>query len=232
MKNIALFFLVLFVLVYSAFPQDAVPVEILARTIAIRVGDTQGTAFTIEYEGRLYMVTARHLVAGLPQDHATIQILQSNEWKSYQTVRTLFPRSAEVDIAVFETNERLEKPYLISADGLVTMGQQVWFLGYPYGIRTRFQNGKEAPFVKRGTMSAIDASNADAVVLYVDGFNNPGFSGGPILYWDFDKKAYRILGVVKGYREQEQPEKPANSVTLTAHQRTTASEANSEAVEA
>jgi hypothetical protein len=33
-------------------------------------------------------------------------------------------------------------------------------------------------------MSAIDARNPEAVVLYIDGFNNPGFSGGPIIYWD------------------------------------------------
>ena len=29
----------------------------------------------------------------------------------------------------------------------------------------------------------------------------PGFSGGPIVYWDFSKHAYGIAGVVKGYRE-------------------------------
>jgi len=50
-------------------------------------------------------------------------------------------------------------------------------------------------------MSAIDATNPNAVVIYIDGFNNPGFSGGPILYWDFNARAYRIIGVVKGYRE-------------------------------
>jgi len=37
--------------------------------------------------------------------------------------------------------------------------------------------------------------------LYIDGFNNPGFSGGPILFWSFNERAYRILGVVQGYRE-------------------------------
>ncbi len=57
------------------------------------------------------------------------------------------------------------------------MGQQVWFLGYPYGLGSHFPNG-EFPFIKRGTMSAIDSTNPHAVVLYVDGFNNPGFSGG------------------------------------------------------
>ena len=38
------------------------------------------------------------------------------------------------------------------------------------------------------------------MVLYIDGFNHPGLSGGPIVYWDFKKHAYRILGVVQGYR--------------------------------
>jgi len=35
----------------------------------------------------------------------------------------------------------------------------------------------------------IDGTDANAVVLYIDGFNNPGFSGGPIVYWDFGKHA-------------------------------------------
>jgi hypothetical protein len=50
-------------------------------------------------------------------------------------------------------------------------------------------------------MSAVDATDPDAVVIYIDGFNNPGFSGGPILLWDFSKQEYEILAVVKGYRE-------------------------------
>jgi hypothetical protein len=41
------------------------------------------------------------------------------------------------------------------------------------------------PFMKRGSMSAVDASNPNAVVYYIDGFNDPGFSGGPVIYWEF-----------------------------------------------
>ena len=78
----------------------------------------------------------------------------------------------------------------------------MWFLGYPYGLESRFADNKTIPFIKRGTMSAIDASNKEAIVLYIDGFNNPGFSGGPILLWDFTKHVYAIIGVVKGYREE------------------------------
>ena len=50
-------------------------------------------------------------------------------------------------------------------------------------------------------MSAMDGTNKDAVVLYIDGFNNPGFSGGPIVFWSFSEHAYRIWGVVQGYKE-------------------------------
>jgi Trypsin-like peptidase domain len=186
-----------------AAAQDAVPSEILNRTLMIKVGNKVGTSFVIDYQGKAYLITARHIAAGLPERNATIQLNRSNTWMDIKTVRTIFPVSNDVDIAVFDINEKVDHPYLIkSADlGGMTMGQEIWFLGYPYGgLRSHFRNG-EAPFIKKGTISAIDASKANATILYIDGFNNPGFSGGPILYWDFNKHVYGISGVVMGYRE-------------------------------
>jgi hypothetical protein len=184
------------------FAQDAVPVEILQRTFYIQVGNELGTAFSIDYKGKLYLVTARHGVVGLPESQATFQIWQTDRWVDLHTTKTLFPPSSDFDIAVFETDEKVAKPFDIAISRAregPTFGQQVWFLGYPWGIHTRLSK-VEFPFIKRGTMSAMDATNTNAVVLYIDGFNNPGFSGGPILDWDFGKHAYRIVGVVKGYR--------------------------------
>jgi len=183
--------------------QDAVPMEILQRTIFIKAGNEAGTAFTIGYQGKLYLVTAKHVVVGLPASGATLQVWRANKWEDLKTVRTLFPPSDNVDIAVFETGEKISQAFEITPAGdadAVTFGQQVWFLGYPWGLGTRFSDS-QIPFIKRGTMSAIDASDPNAVVLYIDGFNNPGFSGGPIIYWDFKARAYRILGVVQGYKE-------------------------------
>jgi S1-C subfamily serine protease len=183
--------------------QDAVPAGILNRTIFIKGPTEAGTAFSVDYKGKLYLVTARHVIAGVPAQNATIQMWRDEHWKDYHTVRTLFPSSENVDIAVFETNEKVETPYPVTVSGppAVAMGQQVWFLGYPFGISSHFKGGTIAPFIKRGTMSAIDATNPDAVVIYIDGFNNPGFSGGPIVFFDFSKHEYAILGVVKGYKE-------------------------------
>jgi S1-C subfamily serine protease len=186
-----------------ALAQDAVPMEMLQRTLFIRYGNEQGTGFTVDYRGKIYLVTAKHVVAGVPESKAMIQVWQSGQWKDYHTVKTLHPSSPDVDIAIFETEESIPRPYSVSVtEGLggPTMGQSVWFLGYPWGIESRFKGGQSAPFIKRGTMSALDATNPDAVVIYIDGFNNPGFSGGPIVYWNFSKHAYGILGVVKGYR--------------------------------
>jgi hypothetical protein len=207
MQRLALAALATFIICCSlisvAIAQDAVPTEILQRTIFIKAGNEEGTAFAVDYLGKMYLVTARHVVTGLPESNATIQVWKEGQWKDYHTVKTIFPASGDVDIAVFETEEKVSQPYQVTTGqptGGVTMGQQVWFLGYPWGLGSHFSGGKTAPFIKKGTMSAIDGSNPDAVVIYIDGFNNPGFSGGPIVYWDFTKRAYGILGMVKGYR--------------------------------
>lgn len=205
MKQIALIIFTLSLpLASTALAQDVVPLEIMQRTLFIKAGNETGTGFWVDYKGKLYLITAKHVVAGLPRTSAVLQIWQGDQWKDFKTVRTIFPSSGDVDIAVFETKERTSTPYLIAArDSIagVRMGQQVWFLGYPFGISSRFNDGKIAPFIKKGTMSAIDSTNTDAVVIYIDGFNNPGFSGGPIVYWDYQKRGYAILGVVKSYKE-------------------------------
>jgi len=190
----------------AAFTQDAVPVEILNRTIFIKVGNEQGSAFTIDHLGKLYLITARHVVSGVPENNAVIQVRRGVKWEDYHTIRTLYPVSKDADIAVFETDEKSPQPFKITPMGKtdgVTFGQQLWFIGYPFGLRSLLNadKGTAFPFMKRGTMSAVDSSNPDAVVLYIDGFNNPGFSGGPIVFWNFTSHVYQILGVVKGYEE-------------------------------
>jgi S1-C subfamily serine protease len=185
--------------------QDAVPGEILQRTFLVKVGNSTGTAFTIDYRGAVYLLTARHVAASLPEIKPVFQIWRDNKWEDVHALRRILPASDDVDIAVLETGEKIAQPFQVAVsaqDEGPTLGQQVWFLGYPFGdtgLTSRMVN-QILPFIKRGTISAINGSKPDAVVLYIDGFNNPGFSGGPIVYWEFKKRAYRILGVVQGFR--------------------------------
>jgi S1-C subfamily serine protease len=211
MRKIIILAVVCLSLVGVVCAQDAVPTEIMQRTFLIRndAASTYGTAFLVDHKGIAYLVTARHMVEGLPVTKATIGVWQDNTWKSMQTVKTLFPKSDEVDIAVLKLDQKVPTPFSIQPQDDTsgpTMGQPLWFLGYPFQLGTTFGPGAHwdggAPFIKRGTMSALDGSNQDAIVYYIDGFNNPGFSGGPILYWSFSKHAYKILGVVKGFRPE------------------------------
>jgi len=105
------FFLLTVATIASA--QDAVPSEILGRTHMIKVGEAQGTGFGVEYKGKLYFVTARHVVADLPSKDAVLEVMKAGTWTKVHTIRTFFPRSPEVDIAVFETDEKIPEPYKI-----------------------------------------------------------------------------------------------------------------------
>jgi len=188
----------------ASYAQDGVPQDILNRTLFIKTDTREGTAFAIDRNGKVYLVTARHMVEGLPTENPSIKIRKGNDWQDFHPLKILFPENPDVDIAVFTTDQKAEKPYYIGLagdHGGVTLGQQVWFLGYPFieGLGT-LTPSFQAPFIKRGTMSAIVGTRKDAVMFYIDGFNNEGFSGGPILYWDFTDHVYRILGVVQGYK--------------------------------
>ncbi len=44
--------------------------------------------------------------------------------------------------------------------------------------------------------------NKEEKIFYVDGYNNPGFSGGPIVFLDLKEKKLKVAAVVSGYRNQ------------------------------
>jgi len=219
MRSVAL--IVIILLTIAARParaQDAVPAEILYRTVPIIAGDQGGTGFFLDSQDRLYLITARHVVSSLQPCNAQVYIWFSDQWKTLTATRVLFPDS-DADVAVLETEWTPPKPFLVPAmhelgtDG-PTFGQQVWFLGYPlwsrdhpHGLSSSLAKASQIlPFIRRGTLSAIDSTNPKSTVLYIDGINNKGFSGGPIVYWSFSAHEYRILGVIRGYLNDEYPQ--------------------------
>jgi len=79
------------------------------------------------------------------------------------------------------------------------------FLGFPYGLRSSIK-GANGPYplaiIKRGTISGsvpLDPSKKANEIL-LDGYNNPGFSGGPIVYRDLNQSSVvmNVIGVVSG----------------------------------
>jgi hypothetical protein len=82
-----------------------------------------------------------------------------------------------------------------------TVGQEVYFMGFPKGLFTFAPAGEvyPVPFVKHGVLSALDWKDHSSSLWLVDGINNHGFSGGPIAFLDGHTNQWRIGAVVMGY---------------------------------
>jgi hypothetical protein len=65
----------------SAREAGMVPSNILQRVFCLRVGQEQATGFTIEVDGRQYVVTCRHLLAKSPPLE-TIEVFHNDVWKT------------------------------------------------------------------------------------------------------------------------------------------------------
>jgi hypothetical protein len=189
-----------------AHAQDEFPDEIFRRTLLIRSGSELSTAFRFDQGGRIYLVTTRHLVKNLPLKNAVVQVWHGS-WTDLQTVRTLFPGSKDIDLAVLETDQRIETPYkVVRSSEVLTTGQKVWYMGWvaptprpqmPASMpHTSRPISPEIPAVSIGTITAIDPTRPDPFEIPVKGGYNLGIAPGPIVYWSPVHKDFEIIGVI------------------------------------
>ncbi|MGC2194901.1 MAG: serine protease [Terriglobales bacterium] len=203
-SQIALCLIVLIASCLQAQESILPPPYMFVRTSLIKVGNEYGTAFVIDHRNKQYLVTAKHLVSSLPAKNAVVQLFQSFEWRNLK-VNIVTCKNEDVDAVAlqFDTPDKISLDPAIEPLGksVVLLGSEVFFFGYPSGgLHTlAANNGQYLPFVKHGFLSASDWTNTDAVIYYVDGFNNKGFSGGPIIGFVQDKKEWRVIAVVSGY---------------------------------
>ena len=186
--------------------EPMVTINVIQRTFHIGSNASRGTAFAIDRNNRQCLVTARHVVAGISSKDE-IKIYHEQQWKSI-AVRVVGICDDEVDVAVLSSEIQLAPswPLEATAEGL-TYGQQVYFLGFPFGFvggLERLNRDFPAPFVKGGIYSATDETCS---VIYIDGHNNPGFSGGPVVFVPSGRPSneFRVAGVVASYPTQLQP---------------------------
>jgi hypothetical protein len=122
-----------------------------------------------------------------------------------------------VDISVFALNAYADAPgeLPLTIEGL-TYGQDAYFLGFPYGVAGEVNWGDwnlPMPFVKRATVSLMDTDKNKP--LFLDGHNNPGFSGGPVVFWSRGTVGVgnmRVAAVVSGFLSQEEPIRQTNAI--------------------
>ncbi len=185
------------------------PSNVLYRVLRIRTANSTGSAFTIEVDGKQYLITARHLLKGFGNE-GEVELWIEGRWSKVR-VRAIYPSKEVVDAAALDLGRPVTITFpLEPSSGGLTLGQQVYFLGYPYGLGTTSSAPAppgfgELPFLKGGIVSALDDRDPQAGILYLDGQNNPGFSGGPIVFWHSASRSFRVAGVVRGYRNEALP---------------------------
>lgn len=179
--------------------------EVIDRVLRIRFEEESATAFTLEQNGFQFIITAKHLFekASWPNT-ATIDLLLEGVYKSF-AVDIRYPEDDHIDIAVLHTNPYKEiAPFMgniFSSEGMI-LGQDVYFLGYPYDFDTFLAgvsgSNTPLPFVKKACISGMLAPSPS--VMFLDGHNNPGFSGGPVCFKKVNGSSFSIAGVISGYR--------------------------------
>ena len=195
--------------------------NILERTFLIKTenekGETEyGTCFTIDVDNRQYIITAKHLVSWLGET-GILNVIKNKGQLQPLPVKLVGHGRGEIDISVMAPlfQSSVTFPLSIGVEGMY-IGQDVYFLGFPYNMSNQFveiNNSRKYPIVKKAIISMANEEN-DSILL--DGYNNPGFSGGPVFSIlrnkknskeDFTSKdlLIRIIGVVSGFRYEKKP---------------------------
>ena len=175
-------------------------------TYKIRVRNEQGqaitgTIFTIEVDGTHYFITARHIAKHITE---LCEIQWEQGWQLVP-VRLVGNCKGKIDISVFSTDQDLARMLLPEwkspqlCPNLI-LGEEIRFYGFPLGMETSRGNNKAPiPLVKGGLISGFHGSEAldDRSSFFIDGQNNPGFSGGPVVA--VRNGSYALAGVISGY---------------------------------
>lgn len=186
-----------------------VPSNILQRTFRICFGQSVGTGFTADVDGKRYFVTARHVVDGI-EGRSEVGIQRQDGWQNFEC-EVVGLGADDIDVAVLSVQHPLspDHPISFSSNGLY-LGQDVYFLGYPYGLEGTAGIAIAAnfplPLVKKAIASGFKMNGNKLEIILLDGHNNPGFSGGPVFFNHIgNEHQYGIAGVVSGFSSTLEP---------------------------
>lgn len=176
--------------------------EVFGRVVQFTAESLKpGTAFLVGNQDNQVLVTAKHLCIDEPEETVTIRHPSTNGGFAYQpTLRRVgMDAVPTADFAIFAMGT---SPVGVRGDvplnsDLVAFGQGAYILGYPYSIGLRPRGTvQNIPFVKRCIVSAWESDDHGVATFYVDAIVNPGFSGGPLAFFQADIKEWRFAGVI------------------------------------
>ena len=207
------------VILFAQYDKAIPTAQAMSKTFNLYGDKLTGTCFMVTKNENQYFVTAAHLFESSHRsgDEVAIQMVVQNVLQPYHA-RIYFHSDRKVDVAVLKLSEQItqyaeipdELMYKdtiqkifqgngISTDSLwVAIGMEVYFLGFPLGNLGTEVFGMKVPLLKQAIISGwVNHNGIDLLLL--DGHNNLGFSGGPVIAFDQDSKQMRMIAVISGY---------------------------------
>jgi len=210
----------------------------LFHTMMIETNVGRGTTFSIDVDNREYWITAKHVFTGIktgPAGVFTTKTVQANilsqggggdEGHDQHWITVKF--------SVIDPGKDIDIPVLVPDHLLITyppdftlntgnagegIGGDCEFLGFPYGGGWKAQFQLDAnradsmvpvwfPYVKHCTVSG-QVHDKNFLIWVLDGINNEGFSGGPVLYGT--GQSQKVFAVISGFHQEPLEVLPAPS---------------------
>lgn len=161
------------------------------------------TCFTIDIEEKQYLVTARHALPNV-EESVTVQIQHEGGWKSLNC-KVVGIATGEVDVIVLAPPHPISPSHALQPTTKdLYLSQDVYFLGFPYGLNSEvgeLNADFPLPLVKKACVSMLELFPDKTKFLLLDGHNNPGFSGGPVVFSPHgNHNTVCVAAVISGYR--------------------------------
>lgn len=176
-----------------------VDLAFLGRVMQVRYGSAVGSSVYIEVAGVCGLATAAHIFAGA-QAGDKFAVKHKGEWAFVEVMAIEFePNGADICLVVPTTRwgEGLGEDQLHAG---LAVGQDVVYCGFPLGIEVEGIPGDAfpMPLVKGALFSGGRKINGATQYLF-DTVNNVGFSGGPVVARDPNKRELHVAAIVSGY---------------------------------
>jgi hypothetical protein len=183
------------------FPDNLAVSGALRNTFWLKTDSFTASSFIVVQNGIELLITARHVFKNKDskKNFVNFELNIKKEWKRFEA-KIYFSEDSNIDIAVLKLKSNIENtsPLEIAKPTEVWVGQGCVFLGFPYGIFYSPANDEFLPFVKKALISSFREK-----ITYLDGLNNPGFSGGPVIIWSYETKKPKLYAVISGYYPQK-----------------------------
>ena len=193
---------------------EPITANVFHRVFHIMYGEETGSAFTLEYEGKQYLITAGHVVEGFKEGEK-LRISCGGKWREIRAGIVGIATAAKnrtylhtLDLAVLAPDRKLSVTYPMEARTAgMSPGGPVTLMGFPLGEGGEGEKinwMRPLPLPIGGTLSGF-RKFGNVKYLLVDASNNRGMSGGPVI-WKAEehggkgKNEYAVAGVIIGYR--------------------------------